>query len=556
MALNITNDGSYILKKTLKESELENIKKELNIIPKVTVSYGPETKVETFNIFAETNDKIYIPRCYGLKKFTKIINTLKPTNPVKVNFIGELRDYQKDIINIALPKIKSDGGGLLSIPTGRGKTVIGLHLATLLKCRTLIVVHKEFLMNQWIERIKQYTNASIGKIQQNKIDVDKDFVVGMLQSISMIDYEIDMFKKFDFVIFDECHHLSAKVFSQALLKINCPYLLGLSATPNRSDKTEKVFYYFLGEMIYQEQIPLKHKVKVEAYNYSIKHKKFREVIGKNGKSIDPILVSNLVEIEERDDYIYKLILDLKEKEPSRKILVLSGRKVQLERLNILLKKVFEGDTGFYIGGMKEADLKISESKDILLATYEMVTEGLDIQALDTMILCTPKYNIVQTVGRILRKKPEDYENQPLVIDIVDQLPACIFMGMTRKKVYTSRNYEITYHEVKDNKIIKTWDHDYTKDRKSTKTEDIGFVDTDGEDEKPKKTDTEFIDSEKEEVSKEDVSKEEIVKPKRKPRAKKVEVPVQEVQEAFNLLENQTVEPIVPKRRYRKKKDIV
>jgi superfamily II DNA or RNA helicase len=196
-------------------------------------------------------------------------------------------------------------------------------------------------MNQWVERIKQYTNASIGKIQQNKVDVEKDIVVGMLQSISMIDYEIDLFKKFDLVIFDECHHLSAKVFSQALLKINSPYLLGLSATPNRSDKTEKVFYYFLGDMIYQEEIPLKHKVKVDIHNYTIKHKKFRDVIGKNGKAIDPIIISNLVEIEERDKYIYDLICNLKEKEPSRKILVLSGRKVQLERLNVILKNLFE-----------------------------------------------------------------------------------------------------------------------------------------------------------------------------------------------------------------------
>ena len=107
----------------------------------------------------------------------------------------------------------------------------------------------------------------------------------MLQSISMIDYDVEMFKKFDLVIFDECHHLGSQVFSQALLKLNSPFLLGLSATPNRSDKTEKVFYHFLGEMIYQEVVPLQHKVKIEIHNYTIKHRKFRDVIGKNGKFI-------------------------------------------------------------------------------------------------------------------------------------------------------------------------------------------------------------------------------------------------------------------------------
>ena len=64
----------------------------------------------------------------------------------------------------------------------------------------------------------------------------------------------------------------------------------------------------------------------------------------------------------------------------------------------------------------------------------MVSEGLDIQALDTMIMCSPKAGINQTVGRILRKKPEEYENQPLIIDIVDQIPTTIFMGFARKKL--------------------------------------------------------------------------------------------------------------------------
>ena len=477
-SLYISNNGSYILKNNFDQTELDTIKKELNILPKVTSDFQIE-KNEPFDIFAETTDKLYIPRFYGTKKFSDIKNSVNANNPLDLKFKGELRDYQKEIVNIVLPKIKKDGGGLLSVPTGRGKTVLGLYLATQLKCRTLIVVHKEFLMNQWIERIKQYTDCSIGKIQQNKVDINKDFVVGMLQSISMKDYDIDIFSKFDFVIYDECHHLSSRVFSQALLKINTPYTLGLSATPNRADKTEKVFYWFLGDMMYKEEATLKHKVKVEMHNYNIKHKNFRDVRGKNGKTIQPIIVTNISEIDKRNAYIKDLIFNLKEKDPSRKILVLSGRKDQLEKLNNLLDDNFKDDKGFYVGGMKDKDLKISETKDILLATFEMVSEGLDIQALDTMIMATPKGNINQTVGRILRKKPEDYENQPLIIDIVDQIPSLIFMGMARKKLYTSRNYDISFLEIKENLVEKTWEHDYSKEIKIVKGND-GFIDSDDE----------------------------------------------------------------------------
>jgi len=560
MSIHITNNGTYLNKKDFKPNELEIIKKELHIVPKATTDFG-DPKDESFDIFAETTDKLYIPKFYALKKFDpkKIKDTVKPSNPSIIEFKGDLRDYQNNIVNDVIPKFKKDGGGLISIPTGRGKTVIAINIATKLKAKTLIVVHKTFLANQWKERILQYTNCTdIGTIQGTKTDTTQPFVIGMLQSISMKDYEVDIFKNFDLIIYDECHHLGAKVFSQALLKINSKYTLGLSATVARSDRTEKVFFNFLGEMLYNEVAELKHKVKIDIHNYSIKNRYFRDIIGKNGKAIQPIMVSNLTLIPERDSYIYDLIYNLKLAEPARKILILSGRIDQLKKLNEMLSVVFEGDTGFYIGKMKEKDLKISETKDLIFASYEMVSEGLDIQALDTMILLTPKAKVVQIIGRILRKKPEDYENQPLIIDIVDQIPTFIFLGMARKKVYTSRNYEITYNNVKDGHIEKTWEHDYTKDVKFVKEADVGFIDTDDEGEskkepkketnkdtekkvkpKEKKVSSGFIDDEDEPVQKVEAEKKVIKK---------------EVDKAFEVLETLKAEVIsVKKRAPRKKK---
>ena len=104
------------------------------------------------------------------------------------------------------------------MPCGYGKTVIGLYLCAKLKVKTLVVVHKEFLVNQWKERIKQFLpDAKIGKIQSNKIYIDGyDIVIGMLQSISMIEYNQDIFNDFGFVIYDECHHSGAETFSSFL----------------------------------------------------------------------------------------------------------------------------------------------------------------------------------------------------------------------------------------------------------------------------------------------------------------------------------------------------
>ena len=100
-------------------------------------------------------------------------------------------------------------------------------------------------MNQWKERIEQFLpEVSVGKIQRNVINKDgNQIVIGLLQSISMIDYPEETFSGFGLVIYDECHHLGAEVFSRALMKTVAPYTLGLSATPNRTDGLTKVFWY-------------------------------------------------------------------------------------------------------------------------------------------------------------------------------------------------------------------------------------------------------------------------------------------------------------------------
>ena len=68
-----------------------------------------------------------------------------------------MRDYQKPIVDIVMPKLKKTGGGLISIPPGRGKTVLAIWIAAKLKLKTLVIVHKSFLMDQWKERIEMFT---------------------------------------------------------------------------------------------------------------------------------------------------------------------------------------------------------------------------------------------------------------------------------------------------------------------------------------------------------------------------------------------------------------
>lgn len=216
--------GYIIKKKILNEEELNEIRNELTVKPNISNDYGE--KNESFKVYLENVNKIYVPKFYGLKKFGKPdINKLKDGEDININFNGELRELQIEAINKYLEtykKNKIEGGGIISLGCGQGKTVVALNIIYRLKKKTLVVVHKEFLMNQWIERIEMFLpNAKIGKIQQNKYDVEnKDIVICMLQTISMREFPLNAFDCFGLIIIDEAHRIPSRVFSKALSKIN------------------------------------------------------------------------------------------------------------------------------------------------------------------------------------------------------------------------------------------------------------------------------------------------------------------------------------------------
>ena len=95
--------------------------------------------------------------------------------------------------------------------------------------------------------------------------------------------------------------------------------------------------------------------------------------------------------------------------------------------------------GFYVGGMKEAALKSTESKQVVLATFAMASEGLDIKSLSTLFMVTPMTKIEQSVGRILRQK---HEFNPVVVDIIDAHANFQRQWLKRKTFYKSQNYKI------------------------------------------------------------------------------------------------------------------
>ena len=468
---NIISIYGYGIEKYNNENLINELKEDLTVIPK---NFNTTEKTK-FAIYSENNKRIYIPRYYGLQKFgipkiNKLNNGLDCPNLI---FNGVLREQQKEPVNnfIEAAKDPLKMGGIISVPCGFGKTIMAVYIACYFKKKTMFVSHKDFLNQQFLESVKQFVpNAKIGKIKQSKVDVDnKDFVIASLQSLAMREYDINIFKNFGLVIIDEVHHTGAEVFSKAFKYMNSCIILGLSATLNRKDGLRKVFEYYIGKSVYKHINNEKIEVNVEMHKYFDTNINYcNNLLLWNGKPNSAAMINNICNYEKRSLFIYEIVINILKKETNRKILILSERRNQLK----YFEKLFDNTNysiGYYIGGLSQDILDISSKKQIILATYQMAAEGMNIPTLNTVIFASPISDIQQAIGRILREKPNERKYIPLCIDIWDQFSLFIVKGFTRIKYYKKNNYTIKYFS--DNQEIVYEDKNEKKNKKLEFIED-------------------------------------------------------------------------------------
>ncbi len=434
--------GYTIPKKEISVNDILEIKKTLNVKPNVNQNIMSGLN-RSFPIYRESNTKLYVPRYFGEEKYG-ILETkkIKDGDDINLSFNGELFDYQNNIVSKFVNHVNKNksGGGLLDVEPGKGKTVMALAILCKLKKKVLIVVHKTFLMNQWEERIQQFIpNARVGKIQGPTIDIEnKDIVLGMLQSLCRPNYDSNLFDCFGLSIYDECHHLSAEVFSNCLNSIVTNYTLGLSGTMTRKDGLTKVFKWFLGPVIHKEHSKKDIPVLVKCVRYKASDDEFNDVITDfRGQVLYSSMITKLCNYEYRSNFIINIVKYELEKNYNQQIMILSQNKSLIFYLQENLEKN-DIDVGLYLGGMKENKLKESEEKKIILATYSMASEGLDIKTLTTLIMATPKSDVCQSVGRILRQK----HAKPMVIDIIDKHQIFKNQYKKRESYYKKQNYNI------------------------------------------------------------------------------------------------------------------
>ena len=464
----LTHKGYAIRKDSLTPQQMKKIRKELTVAPKAATRFAPPP--DSFTIFSESPSRFYLPRVWARGEFGDPQESiLVDGDPIRedLKFVGTPYEYQKEIIE---QFVQVGGNGLICVPCGRGKTFMAISIAARIGRKFMVVVDKEFLLQQWSGELQALMpGIRIGIIQENKKQIDVvetkpvvftipelkeklralglkvggtkdellarlreaegetkpapvlkyDCCIAMIQTLVQRDFAESDFRSFGLSIFDECHHLGAAHFSRALGKVQTKYMLGLSATPVRDDGLTKVFEWFIGKPVYWEKVReadpdvIVRKVAFDSDDpaYSNEPRDFR------GEVALATLLTQILEYEPRNEKIDEIMAELVAC-ADRRILVLSDRKTHLERIEKGLPK---GTTvSYYIGGMKE-EVRESGARtaQVLLGTYAMASEAMNIKTLNTMLMASPRRKIEQSTGRILRVQKADRKVQPLIVDVVD-----------------------------------------------------------------------------------------------------------------------------------------
>jgi superfamily II DNA or RNA helicase len=409
----------------------------------------------------EQNGKVFyrVPR-YALGNYSELINKypqlVKGYSEVKESIefkesAIEFNDSQKSTIEKTVEMLNKELGAIVVAATGEGKSQVFIKIMCLLGMKTLILVHKDYLIGQWRENILNLTTLKeneIGLLKQGKF-IDGKVVIGSMPSLmrGTIDNEIN--DKFGLVGVDEIHRIGAKMFLRAFTRFNPKFRCGTTATLDREDGMEKLFHYHVSNNV------IKHNNvrNVGSDFYVIEYE--RERAWKWYPSYIPFkiqLIHNIVADEERNKILIDAIVSLRKK--GRKILVLSERISHLMELMSLTKKLLPDDSLVRFFGAKsltkkERQEKIKQEKvvdptreelingDVIFGTYGKVKEGIDIPQLDTLIFATPlssKTTVIQAKGRIERFAEE--KKKPVVIDIYDTDKALLIgMFQKRKRLY-------------------------------------------------------------------------------------------------------------------------
>ena len=369
----------------------------------------------------------------------------------KIDYKSQIKlySYQEEAVSKALQY----GHGVIVAPCGAGKTQIGIELIARYGLRTLWLTHTEDLLNQSMKRAKanlEINKNEYGTITAGRVNIGTALTFATVQTMSKID--LSQYKDYwDVVIVDECHHLvgtpsKVMMFYKVVSNLNALHKFGLTATPQRADGLVNCMFSMLGRKICE--IP---KTAVKNTTCPVKIKIVNTFFSPNEDEIldtdGTIIYTNLVNEICRNEKRNNLIIDDIEKADGI-CLVLTDRIEHVKILEQALKKrnisckalssmAHKSERSKIIGEFQKGQIKV------LIATYQLAKEGLDIPNLKYLFLATPQKNentVIQSVGRVGRKA--DGKQFGIVYDYVDNFGMLKGWERIRKRIYKKNNFII------------------------------------------------------------------------------------------------------------------
>lgn len=321
---------------------------------------------------------------------------------------------------------------------------MSMHFISKIGKKTLIVVHSQMLMTQWEERIAwALPEAKIGHIQGSTCDVEgKDLVLGMIQSLAITGkYPASAFEDFGFVICDETHVLGAPYFSKAIWKFShVRYILGLSATPYRKDRMDRILYLTMGPMLHRASPATNTSRKVSVKFYYFEGGERKVILRRDKKCNSSVMITLLTEDDERNVYLQNLIRVLMKE--NRSILAFSDRVGHLDMITQWVKREYPDRRSVHYHANLDEETRIDVDKTKyhwIAATYHLFSAGMDVSCVDTILFMTPRSSVMQTVGRI---RNASGPNKPLIIDVVDTFGPFMHQQYARRRVYREKEFTL------------------------------------------------------------------------------------------------------------------
>jgi superfamily II DNA or RNA helicase len=365
--------------------------------------------------------------------------------PLEISFHGELRDDQQ----AAAAAMLAQDFGVLAATTAFGKTVLAAWLVAQRKVNTLVLVHRQQLLEQWVERLSTFLEVpakSIGRLGGGRKKLTGSLDVALLQSLVRKEVVDDRVGDYGHLIVDECHHLSARSFELVVRRAKARFVTGLSATVTRKDGHHPIIFMQCG--------PIRHRVDARklAATRPFTHKVFVRPTGFRSSAephSDPrleyqCLVENLATDESRNRLICTDVENALHE--GRSPLVLTERT---EHLLTLAAGLAAFDVIVLRGGLGRKELRaalarLAAGPRVVLATGRFVGEGFDDPRLDTLFLALPvswRGTIAQYAGRLHRL--HEGKREVRIYDYPDlDVPMLSRMFDKRCRGYEAVGYEI------------------------------------------------------------------------------------------------------------------